>query len=72
MYASANLIPVSRQGAAYDGIIHVSDWLPTFLGLASDGAWTGLSNGDNIDGVDIYDAAVAGQKLVLPASNFSL
>jgi len=62
MYASTNLIPVSRQGAAYDGLIHVSDWLPTFLGLASNGAWIGLSNRDDIDGVDIYDAVVAGQK----------
>ena len=30
-FVHSPLIPAARRGASYDGLFHVSDWLPTFL-----------------------------------------
>ena len=56
MYGPPSLIPEELRGTTYGGLLHVTDWLPTFMGLASRGSWTGPSNGYAIDGIDMYDA----------------
>lgn len=37
-------------------ILSNSDWLPTIMGLATGGAWTGSYLGNTIDGVDMWTA----------------
>ena len=53
------LIDASLRGTTYTGKMHVTDWLPTLMGLATDNAWTNTSE---IDGYDqwssiLYDEA---------------
>ncbi len=43
----------------YDGQMHVTDWLPTLLGLATGGEWTGSLEGNDIDGADMWDAILS-------------
>eukprot|EP01034_Spumella_vulgaris_P028823 gene28823-35753_t len=52
VYGSESIIPKSRQGSVYDGQVHVTDWLPTLMGLATNGEWTGGFTGNAIDGSD--------------------
>eukprot|EP00595_Chromulina_sp_UTEXLB2642_P002971 CAMPEP_0196767722 /NCGR_PEP_ID=MMETSP1095-20130614/41897_1 /TAXON_ID=96789 ORGANISM="Chromulina nebulosa, Strain UTEXLB2642" /NCGR_SAMPLE_ID=MMETSP1095 /ASSEMBLY_ACC=CAM_ASM_000446 /LENGTH=272 /DNA_ID=CAMNT_0042136311 /DNA_START=638 /DNA_END=1456 /DNA_ORIENTATION=+ len=49
-------IPDSMKGQSYEGQVHVTDWLPTLMGLATNGEWTGSYSGADIDGVDMWDA----------------
>jgi len=56
IYAPNSLMPVSSRGSSYDGQMHVTDWLPTLMGLATGGAWTGGLTGNTIDGVDMWNA----------------
>jgi len=35
---------------------YLLDWLPTLMGLATNGEWTGSYSGADIDGVDMWDA----------------
>lgn len=44
---------MKRPGRIYRGKIHITDWLPTFVGLAG-GDKTKLPK--NIDGLDIWDS----------------
>jgi len=60
VYASTNLIPVARQGSIYNGLVHISDWFPTFLHLASGGSWTTPTNGQEIDGMNIFNELATG------------
>eukprot|EP00041_Stephanoeca_diplocostata_P002401 m.26286 g.26286 ORF g.26286 m.26286 type:complete len:97 (+) comp13300_c0_seq2:791-1081(+) len=34
------MIPAARRGTEYDGLIHVTDWLPSLLTLAAGAQWT--------------------------------
>eukprot|EP01034_Spumella_vulgaris_P028547 gene28547-35426_t len=52
IYGPSNLVPKNRVGGTYDGQVHVTDWLPTLMGLATDNAWTGSYIGNEIDGSD--------------------
>eukprot|EP01035_Chromulina_nebulosa_P020599 gene20599-26708_t len=52
------LLPDAARGLKYYGQVHITDWLPTLMGLATDGAWTGSLNEAAIDGVDVWDAIV--------------
>ena len=56
------LIPVNARGTQYDGQMHVSDWLPTLMGLATKNTWTGSLAGPDIviDGQDMWEAIVTG------------
>lgn len=54
-----SMIPVSRHGSTYEGLVHISDWMPTFLSLASAGAWKAPYSGDTIDGLDVLPAILA-------------
>eukprot|EP00595_Chromulina_sp_UTEXLB2642_P000323 CAMPEP_0196761698 /NCGR_PEP_ID=MMETSP1095-20130614/1002_1 /TAXON_ID=96789 ORGANISM="Chromulina nebulosa, Strain UTEXLB2642" /NCGR_SAMPLE_ID=MMETSP1095 /ASSEMBLY_ACC=CAM_ASM_000446 /LENGTH=1008 /DNA_ID=CAMNT_0042111583 /DNA_START=472 /DNA_END=3501 /DNA_ORIENTATION=- len=49
-------IPDSMKGQSYEGQMHITDWLPTLMGLATNGEWTGSYSGADIDGVDMWDA----------------
>mmetsp|Transcript_9924 Transcript_9924/g.22798 ORF Transcript_9924/g.22798 Transcript_9924/m.22798 type:complete len:439 (-) Transcript_9924:21-1337(-) len=55
------LIPEAARGTRYHGIVHVTDWLPTFLGLASGGAWAGPLSGRPVDGLDMWTALTSEQ-----------
>lgn len=52
----SQLLPTEIRGSTYDGLLHVSDWLPTFMGLATDKQWTGSLTGAVLDGMDVWDA----------------
>lgn len=52
----ASLIPTSRQGQTYTGLVHMTDWFPTFAGLASRGKW---KPGGVLDGFDVFGAIVS-------------
>ena len=59
---SSQLVPEARRGATYEGLAHVTDWLPTFMGLATGGQWTGSYTGEvEIDGVDLWPALLANE-----------
>lgn len=55
-FVHSPLLPATRRGATYDGLFHVSDWLPTFLDgmLASQSLLAGRS----LNGVSQWDALV--------------
>ncbi len=59
IYGSETLIPAASKGTTYDGQMHVTDWLPTLLGLATGGEWTGSLVGNDIDGADMWDAILS-------------
>ena len=42
----------------YEGLIHLTDWLPTFMGLAGVHDWAGAqaAKGVELDGFDVWDA----------------
>eukprot|EP01034_Spumella_vulgaris_P035511 gene35511-43782_t len=59
VYGSESIIPKSRQGGVYEGQVHVTDWLPTFMGLATNGEWAGGSTGNTIDGADQWTSIIS-------------
>ncbi len=60
LYGSTSLIPASSKGSTYSGVVHITDWMPTLMNLASNGNWTGPRSGLPIDGVDVFTAIVSG------------
>eukprot|EP01034_Spumella_vulgaris_P001378 gene1378-1816_t len=38
--------------------MHVTDWLPTLMGLATENAWTGSVKGNDIDGADQWSSMI--------------
>ena len=36
-----SIIPSALQGSTYDGLMHVTDWLPTLMSIATNGQWGG-------------------------------
>jgi len=55
----SKIIPEDRRGGTYSYDVHITDWLPTLMGLATDNAWTGGYTGNDIDGIDIWDHLIA-------------
>ena len=53
------LIPTSSRGTTYNGTVHVTDWLPTLMGLATANTWSGSYTNAAIDGVDVWDAIIS-------------
>jgi len=45
-----------KGGRQWDGLSHMSDWLPTFLSLGSDSSLLGVSPPNGIDGFDLSSA----------------
>jgi hypothetical protein len=54
----SKLIPESARGTNYQGLVHVTDWYPTILGLATNKQWNSINRVDRdaIDGLDVWDA----------------
>ena len=52
-FVHSPLLPAARRGGVYDGLFHVTDWLPTLVRLA------GGAPPRNVDGVDQYEAIFA-------------
>jgi arylsulfatase A-like enzyme len=50
------LFDESFKGTTYDGMFHVTDWLPTIMNWATNNEWTGSYSNATIDGVDQDDA----------------
>ncbi len=61
MHRSPSLIPVARQGASFSGLVHLTDWMPTFMALASNGTWKGPASGLPIDGHNVLPAIQTGE-----------
>ena len=59
-FVFSKLLPGFARGSTYDGLMHVSDWLPTLMMVATDGAWTGSYSGATLDGVNQWDALISG------------
>jgi len=54
--APPSLLPATSKGSTYAGQMHVTDWLPTIMGLATGGAWSGSFIQNELDGVDMWNA----------------
>jgi len=50
------LIKEKYRGETYTGTMHVTDWLPTLMHVATGGEWVRPLSGRAIDGVDLWDA----------------
>ena len=49
------------KGSSYSGLMHVTDWYPTLMNLATDGDWSGKTiSGYDLDGVDMHKALTKG------------
>jgi arylsulfatase A-like enzyme len=55
-FIHSKLIPEAARGVPYYGQMHVTDWLPTLMGLATNNEWTGSLFGAELDGVDQWEA----------------
>jgi len=57
-FIHSKLIPQSRRGGTYDDLVHVTDWLPSLMHVATNGEWTGSFGGSSvaIDGINVWDA----------------
>jgi arylsulfatase A-like enzyme len=51
----SKLIPKSMRGESYYGEMHVTDWLPTIMHAATNGAWSGSYSGMELDGHDMFE-----------------
>ena len=61
-FVHSPLIPVAARGTRYEGQFHVTDWLPTLMGLATKGTWTGSLAGPELvlDGKDMWASITTG------------
>ena len=55
-FIHSKLLPESVRGQKYEGQMHVTDWLPTLMGLATGNEWSGSLFGAELDGVDQWNA----------------
>eukprot|EP00040_Diaphanoeca_grandis_P007156 m.39919 g.39919 ORF g.39919 m.39919 type:complete len:571 (-) comp18337_c0_seq1:239-1951(-) len=53
------LIPVQAQGTTYGGLLHLVDWLPTFMSLATNGQFDAKREVKlELDGFDVWNAII--------------
>jgi arylsulfatase A-like enzyme len=50
----SKLLPESLQGSKYSYLVHITDWLPTLMHIATNGSWTGSYVNASIDGKDLW------------------
>jgi len=56
-FIHGKLVPESMQGQSYSGQMHVADWLPTLMNVATNSDWDGmLLSGAEMDGKDMWEA----------------
>lgn len=55
-----SLVPEKRVGSIYNGLVHITDWFPGLLMLASNGTWSGPYSGVSIDGINVLPAILTG------------
>jgi arylsulfatase B len=58
-FAWGAMINADRRGTTYHGAIHLVDFFPTFMALASSGRWQGVS-GQTLDGVNVWQGIATG------------
>lgn len=59
----SNLVAEEKRGKSFKGNVHITDWLPTLMGLATNGKWQGSLTGADIDGQDVWNAIISGANL---------
>ena len=60
-FVSGGAIPQSRRGSTYHGMLHSSDWLPTFAtGIAGLALPAGSTGPTSLDGKDAWQAILQG------------
>jgi hypothetical protein len=59
-FIHGSLVPTALQGTSYAGEVHVTDWFPTLMGLATGYQWKGGLYGQEIDGIDMWPTIKAG------------
>ena len=57
----SKLLSSSVKGSKYTGLMHVTDWMPTLMHIATNGKWSKPSSKYDIDGVDMYKAITKGK-----------
>jgi arylsulfatase B len=54
-------VPEAMQGKVYNGLMHVTDWMPTLMHLATNGEWDGsYVSGTELDGINMWDSLTSG------------
>ena len=60
-FIHSKLLDDTVKGSSYHGLMHVTDWMPTLMHLASGNRWSGLPlSGKEIDGLDMWPSLSAG------------
>ena len=57
-FIHSKLITDDMKGQSYHGIVHITDWLPTIMGLATNYEWSGSLIGSALDGVDMWETVM--------------
>ena len=58
----STLLSSKMKGKTYDGLMHVTDWYPTLMNIATDGKWGGQAqSGLALDGVDMFKSLTKGK-----------
>jgi arylsulfatase A-like enzyme len=57
----SKLIPEKSRGSKYYGTMHVTDWLPTLMNVATNGAWEGSLRNHPLDGYNMWDVIMANE-----------
>ena len=55
-FVHSKLLPKAARGQSYYGQMHVTDWLPTLMKIATNNEWNSSLNGSVIDGVNQWEA----------------
>ena len=59
-------VPESARGTTYNGLMHITDWLPTLMHVVTDNSWTGPRSGYKLDGKDQWDAMMSDNTIPSP------
>ena len=58
-FIHGSIVPTALQGSEYNGEMHVTDWLPTLMGIATNYQWQQGLYGQEIDGMDMWPTIMA-------------
>lgn len=56
----SKLIEEDKRGVKFMGNVHITDWLPTLMGRATNGKWKKGLTGAEIDGEDVWSSMLSG------------